>query len=98
MRGRGGAYSTGAFICYFDREGGRLFGGRGLSERGRLFEEIQYLTEICQSYDEKNDPDEFYISHNIGCQVPGEYQTIGFTYQNMLFTVFVITIRENKYS
>ena len=28
-----GAYSRGVLICYFGREGGRLFGG------GRLFEE-----------------------------------------------------------
>ena len=37
----GGAYSRGALICYFGREGGRLFGGGRLLERGRLFEEIR---------------------------------------------------------
>ena len=30
-------------ICYFGREGGRLFGGGRLLERGRLFEEIRYV-------------------------------------------------------
>ena len=32
----------GALICYFGREGGRLFGGGHLLERGRLFKEIRY--------------------------------------------------------
>ena len=32
----------GALICYFGREGRRLFGGGRLLERGCLFEEIQY--------------------------------------------------------
>ena len=38
-----GAYSSGALICYFGREGGRFFGGGHLLERGRLFEEIRYV-------------------------------------------------------
>ena len=33
----------GALICYFGREGGRLFGGGRLLECGRLFEEIRYI-------------------------------------------------------
>ena len=37
-----GAYSRGTLICYFGREGGRLFGGGRLLERGRSFEEIRY--------------------------------------------------------
>ena len=40
--GGGGAYSRGVLICYFGQEGGRLFGGGHLLERGRLFEEIRY--------------------------------------------------------
>ena len=39
----GGAYSTGVLICYFCQEGGHLFGGGCLLERGRLFKEIQYI-------------------------------------------------------
>ena len=73
-----------------------------------IMQDYQYLTEICQSCDEKNDPDEFYISHSIDClsqkkcrvpcQVTGKYPTIRFTKHNMLFTVFVITITEHKCS
>ena len=37
-----GAYSRGALICYFGREGGRLFGGGCLLELGRLLKEIWY--------------------------------------------------------
>ena len=38
----GGAYSKGALVCYFGREGGRLCGGGRLLEDGCLFEEIRY--------------------------------------------------------
>ena len=44
MRGGGRLFEGGgALVCYFGREGGRLFGEGGLLERGRLFEEIRYL-------------------------------------------------------
>ena len=38
-----GAYSRGAVICYFGRDGGCLFMGGHLLERGHLFEEMRYL-------------------------------------------------------
>ena len=41
--GEEGAYSRGVLICYFGREGGRLFEGGRLLERERLFKEIRYI-------------------------------------------------------
>ena len=43
---REGAYLRRALVRYYSLGDGRLFGGGCLLEDGRLFKEIQYLTQI----------------------------------------------------